>query len=524
MKLIIVPIAALLFLPFIGLILPMNPLVQSGVIELNSTSNLQHLWEYLLPSYLIETSKLMLGVTFGVLMLGIGNAWLVVNYEFPGKKVIELALIMPLAIPAYVMAYLFVDLLQFSGPIQTSIRMVFRSDSLWFFPEPRSLLGAILTFSLCLYPYVYLIMRTQFIERNSTLMEVSATLGYSQTQTFYKLALPMARPAIMAGIALVMMEVLADYGAVSYFGIQTLSTGIFKAWLSFGDRVSAIQLALGLCVVVIFLLSIEQMSRSKIRYAKNQKKSLKVIKLGWVNALFACVFSGGTVFLGFLLPVSLLLQSVYQIGFQVDASYLNWLSNSLLVSLTTTFISVLIAVGLAYLVRVNPSYFWLNRLLGFGYAIPGMVLGIGVLSLLEFLELAWWISTCLWILIYAYIVRFLASSIQSLEAGFSRISISIDESASLLGQTRYQILKRIHLPLLSRSITIGAIFVFLDVLKELPATMLLRPFNFDTLAMKIYQFAADERLSDLAQPSLTIVLVGLIPVFILTIFLEKNTK
>lgn len=277
MKFIIVPIATLLFLPFIGLILPLNPLEQSGVIELNSTSNLQHLWEFLLLSYLVETFKLMLGVTFGVLMLGVGNAWLVVNYQFPGKKVIELALIMPLAIPAYVMSYLLVDLLQFSGPIQTSIRMIFRSDSLWFFPEPRSLLGAILTFSLCLYPYVYLIMRTQFIERNSTLMEVSATLGYRQTQTFYKLALPMARPAIMAGIALVLMEVLADYGAVSYFGIQTFSTGIFKAWLSYGDRVTAIQLALGFCVVVIFILSIEHMSRSKIRYAKDRKKSLKEI-------------------------------------------------------------------------------------------------------------------------------------------------------------------------------------------------------------------------------------------------------
>jgi iron(III) transport system permease protein len=523
MKFIIVPIATLLFLPFIGLILPLNPLEQSGVIESNSTSHLQHLWEYLLPSYLMDTFKLMVGVTFGVLMLGVGNAWLVVNYQFPGKKVIELALIMPLAIPAYVMAYLLVDLLQFSGPIQTSIRMIFRSDSLWFFPEPRSLLGAILTFSLCLYPYVYLIMRTQFLERNSTLMEVSATLGYSQTQTFYKLALPMARPAIMAGIALVLMEVLADYGAVSYFGIQTFSTGIFKAWLSYGDRVTAIQLALGLCVVVIFILSIEHMSRSKIRYAKDRKKSLKVIKLGRINALFAFVFSGGTVFLGFLLPVLVLLQSIYTIGVQVDSRYFNWLSNSLLVSLITTFVSVSIAVGLAYLVRINPSYFWLNRLMGFGYALPGMILGIGILSLLEFFDLAWWITTSLWILIYAYIVRFLASSIQSIEAGFSRISISIDESASLLGQTKYQILKRIHLPLLSRSITIGAIFVFVDILKELPATMLLRPFNFDTLALKIYQFAADERLTELAQPSLTIVLVGLIPVFILTKLLEKNT-
>ena len=522
MKLIIVPIAALLFLPFIGWVLPLNPLEQSGVIELNSTSNLRHLWDFLLASYLMETFKLMLGVTFGVLMLGVGNAWLVVNYQFPGKKVIELALILPLAIPAYVMAYLLVDLLQFSGPIQTSIRMIFRSDSLWFFPEPRSLLGAILTFSLCLYPYVYLIMRTQFIERNSTLMEVSATLGYSQTQTFYKLALPMARPAIMAGIALVLMEVLADYGAVSYFGIQTLSTGIFKAWLSYGDRVTAIQLALGLCFVVIFILSIEHISRSKIRYARDRKKSLKVIKLGWINALLTVIFSGGTVLLGFILPVFLLLQSVYQLGLKVDFRYLNGLTNSLIVSTITTFICVSIAVGFTYIVRINPSYFLFNRLLGFGYALPGMVLGIGILCLLEFLDLAWWITTSLWVLIYSYMVRFLASSIQSLEVGFSRISNSIDESASLLGQTKCQILKKIHLPLLSRSITIGAIFVFVDVMKELPATMLLRPFNFETLAIQVYQFAADERLDELAFPSLCIVTAGLIPVYILTKLMPKT--
>jgi iron(III) transport system permease protein len=355
-------------------------------------------------------------------------------------------------------------------------------------------------------------------------MEVSATLGYSQTQTFYKLALPMARPAIMAGIALVMMEVLADYGAVSYFGIQTFSTGIFKAWLSYGDRVTAIQLALGLCVVVIFILSIEQMSRSKIRYAKNQKNSLKVIKLGRINALLAVIFSGGTVLLGFILPVFLLLQSVYQLGLKVDSRYLNGLTNSLAVSTITTIICVSIAVGITYLARINPRYFLLNRLLGFGYAIPGMVLGIGILLVLEFLDSAWWITTSFWILIYAYIVRFLASSIQTIEAGFSRISISIDESAALLGQKKYQILKRIHIPLLNRSITISAIFVFLDILKELPATMLLRPFNFDTLAMKIHQFATDERLPELAQPSLTIVLVGLMPVFILIKLLEKNTK
>jgi len=518
-----VTIALLLFLPLIGLLVQLNPFIESGGINANNMGNLFHLWEYLLPRYMIDTLVLLMGVSLGVVVLGVGNAWLVVNYQFPGKKVIEFALIAPMAIPAYLMAYLMVDLLQFSGTFQTSLRILLGLDSLWFLPDPRSLVGAMGTFTFCFYPYVYLITRSQFMEHSSLLMDASKAMGYSPVKTFYKLALPLARPSIVAGMALVWMEVLADYGAVSYFGVHTLSTGIFKAWLSFGDRVTAIQLALSLFIFITLIFFIEQMSRSNIRYANQTRGPYQVKKLTGIYALLAFVITGGTVLIGFALPVILLLQSVYQQGFQIDGPYLNWLRNSLLISVITAFISVGLAINFAYVVRIKQRLFWANRLLGFGYAIPGAVMAIGILSFLEVFDLAWWMSTSIWILIYAYVVRFLASSIYSIEAGLLRITVSIDQSAAILGLTKYQILKKIHLPLLSRSVGIAGIFVFVDVMKELPATMLLRPFNYDTLAIKIYQLASDERLIELALPALTIVIVGLIPVVLLTQVMEHSS-
>ena len=524
MNRILVAIAILLFLPLLGLISQLIPLEGSGVIIGISNDNFSHLWEYLLRSYIIDTFKLMVGVSLGVLMLGVGNAWVVVNYQFPGRKFIEFFLIAPLAVPSYVMAYLFVDLLQYSGPIQTNFRIFLGVDSLWFFPDPRSMMGAIWTFSFCFYPYVYLITRSQFIEHSSRLMEVAESLGYSQKKSFFRLALPIARPAIIAGMALVLMEVLADYGAVSYFGVHTISTGIFKAWLSLGDRVTAIELAFGILLIVIVLFSIEQMSRSNIRYGTHRRSPRLLKQLDGIYAILGVGFTGGTVLIGFVLPFVLLLQSVYENGFQVDPNYLHWLKNSLLISSITAFISVMLAVGFTYAVRAKKDQSWLNKLLGFGYAIPGTVIALGILSFLELFQLAWWISTSIWVLIYANVIRFLASSINSLEAGFSRVTYAMDETAALLGLTKIQILKRVHTPLLKRSIGIAFIFVFVDAMKELPATMLLRPFNFDTLAIKIYQLAADERLIELGLPALTMVILGLIPVMFLSKAIDEKSQ
>ncbi|QWE08174.1 ABC transporter permease [Polynucleobacter ibericus] len=521
MKPIVVPLAVFLFLPLFGLVAPF--LFPAGVgVDVLATSTLSHLWNYVLGGYIASTLVLIFGVGVGVFILGVGNAWIIASYDFPGKKIFEWALILPLAVPTYVMAYLFVDLLQFSGPIQTVIRTLLGVDTLWFFPDPRSMAGAIWSFSFCLFPYVYLITRTAFIERSRRLIEVSETLGYSPWQGFINLVLPMARPAIFAGMALALMEVLADFGAVSYFGVQTFATGIFKAWLSFGDRLAAVQLALGLLSFILLIFFIEQSSRSKLRYASSSQAKSVTKRLSGKKASLAFIFCGGTLLCGFLLPAFALLQLLYQQGLNVDIRYFGWLTNSLSVSFITAVISVALAIFFAYSVRVHSKLHWVNRLLSFGYALPGAVLAIGILSFLEIFQLAWWMSASLLVLVYAYLVRFLSSSLQSVEAGLSRITPSMDGSAALLGLSKPQILRRVHIPLLKRSLMTAGLFVFVDVMKELPATLLLRPFNFDTLAVATYQLAADERLAELALPSLTIVLAGLIPVLLLSRVIAKS--
>ncbi|MGV0981294.1 MAG: ABC transporter permease [Polynucleobacter sp.] len=518
MNRIVVPLALLLFLPLFGLaapfLFPGSDLLASGTLS--------HLWNFVLGGYIASTLVLILGVGVGVFILGVGNAWIIASYDFPGKKIFEWALILPLAVPTYVMAYLFVDLLQFSGPIQSGLRSMLGMESLWFFPDPRSLSGAIWSFSFCLFPYVYLITRTAFLERSGRLIEVSETLGYSPLQGFMKLVLPMARPAIFAGMALALMEVLADFGAVSYFGVQTFATGIFKAWLSFGDRVAAVQLALGLLSFVLLIFFIEQSSRSKLRYASSSRGKTLAKPLRGKKGFFAFAFCGATLLCGFLLPAFALVQLLFKQGLTIDIRYLDWLSNSLSVSVLTAVISVVLAVFFAYSVRMNARLSWVNRLLGFGYALPGAVLAIGILSFLEIFQLAWWMSASMLVLVYAYLVRFLSSSLQSVEAGLARITPSMDASAALLGLSKGQILRRVHVPLLKRSLITAGLFVFVDVMKELPATLLLRPFNFDTLAVATYQLAADERLAELALPSLTIVLVGLFPVLLLSRVISKS--
>jgi iron(III) transport system permease protein len=332
----------------------------------------------------------------------------------------------------------------------------------------------------------------------------------------------MARPAIFAGMALALMEVLADFGAVSYFGVQTFATGIFKAWLSFGDRLAAVQLALGLLGFVLLIFYVEQSSRSKLRYSSSSQSKSVTKRLYGKKAFFAFAFCAATILCGFLLPAFALLQLLFEQGLSVDIRYFDWLINSLSVSLFTAVISVALAIFFAYSVRINSQLIWVNRLLSFGYALPGAILAIGILSFLEIFDIAWWMSASLLVLVYAYLVRFLSSSLQSIEAGLSRITPSMDGSAALLGLSKPQILRRVHIPLLKRSLLTAGLFVFVDVMKELPATLLLRPFNFDTLAVAAYQLAADERLAELALPSLTIVLVGLFPVLLLSRVISKS--
>lgn len=513
-------LALILGLPILGLILATllgqpSPVLSDGAV---TESTLLHLWNYVLADYIVTTIALCFGVGIGVFILGVGNAWLVANYQFPGKAIFEWALILPLAVPAYVMAYLFVDFLQHSGPLQTMLRD--ELGFIWPLPDPRSLGGAIWTFSLCLYPYVYLVARTAFLDRSARFMEVAETLGYTSIQAFMKLVLPMARPAIFTGVALALMEVLADFGAVSYFGLQTFATGIFKAWLSFGDRSAAVHLSLMLLSFVLMVFYWERHNRARQRYVlTNTNTNLAIPKrLHGLQAIYAFLFSALTLLFAFILPMTILFALLSEQGLDIDPRYWAWLKNSLSLSAVTAILAGLCAFFLAYAARLSQSKTLqgINRLLTVGYALPGAVLGVGILSLLGLLDLAWLMSVSVTVLVYAYLIRFLSAGLQSIETGLTCITPAMDRTAALLGAKPLEMIWRIHLPLLRRSILTALLFVFVDVMKELPATLLLRPFNFDTLAVATYQLAADERLTELALPALSIVLVGLLPVLLLS--------
>jgi iron(III) transport system permease protein len=322
------------------------------------------------------------------------------------------------------------------------------------------------------------------------------------------------------------MEVLADFGAVSYFGLQTFATGIFKAWLSFGDRMAAVHLSLMLLTFVLLVFYWEQHNRSRQRYALGNTTSQGVIpkRLQGTHALYASCFCGLTLFFAFVLPMLILLHLLLSEGFTMDPRYFSWLKNSLGLAALTAIVAVICAVFLAYAVRLSQSQTLrsMNRVLTVGYALPGAVLGVGILSLMGLLDVAWFMSVSVGVLVYAYLIRFLSAGLQSIETGLTRITPAMDGTAALLGAKPWEMIRRIHLPLLRRSVLTALLFVFVDVMKELPATLLLRPFNLDTLAVATYQLAADERLAELALPALSIVLVGLLPVILLTRAISKG--
>jgi iron(III) transport system permease protein len=517
-------LAVSLIFPIIGLIIAII------LPDTTDSQNLTHLWGTVLGGYALTTFLLCVGVAICTFLLGVGSAWMVANYDFFGKSVYEWALILPLALPAYVMAYLYVDFLQFAGPAQTLLREVLGVERLNWFPEPRSLGGAILVLSLCLYPYVYLLSRASFIEKSPNLMNAAMTLGLSASGAFWKIALPLARPAIVAGLTLTLMEVVADYGAASYFGLQTFSTGIYRAWLSLGDKVAASQLAISLLVTVLLLVFLEQYSRRRMRFvgANQRAKNIILKKLSSSQQIIANVLCFIPLGFGFIFPLIMMLRLNWQVSgqaeHQLDARYFDWLWNTMSLSAGTALVAVCIGLVLAYSARVYKGRVqtWVNRLVSLGYALPGSVLAVGILLFLGYFDLAWLLTGSVLVLMYAYLVRFLSSSLQSIEAGLAKITPSMDASAVSLGLNYLQVLWEIHLPLLNRSLLTAGIFVFVDVMKELPATLMLRPFNFDTLAVITFQLASDERLAEAVIPAFTIVLAGLIPVFILSKSISKQ--
>ena len=483
-----------------------------------------------LPDYAWTSALLCLLVAVGVTLLGLGTAATVTLFDFRGRMAFEWLLLLPLAMPAYVVAYAYTDFLQFSGPLQGALRSAFGwQGALW--PDVRSVWGAALVFTLSLYPYVYLLARTALLERVASLMEAARLLGAPLSRRIREIALPLARPAVAAGVALALMETLADFGVSSYFGIQTFTAGIYKAWLAMDNRVAAAQLATVLLVAVLLLLQLEQRAERRMRFAQGRVSrqgtaESQPLRLCGARQWLAWGVCGVPVLLGFVLPVLILLRSL--LGSEVELPWTrfgDWAWNSLRLGGITAVLAVAVALALAFAVRQRATL-W-NRgviqVVGIGYAIPGAVVVVGLLLPVGWIQQVWpqssagaWITATSLGLVWAYMVRFGAVALQSVQSGYARIPTSLDDSSRMLGVTGWGLLRQVHAPLLRRTTLAALLLVFVDVMKELPATMVLRPFNSDTLAVVAYQLARDERLGEASLPSLALVLVGLMPVILLS--------
>jgi len=525
----------------IALILTIPIWVLASFIFEPSNDNWTHLVNTLLPDYILNSIYLMIGVTLGTLLLGVPTAWIVSHYRFVGSRWLHWALLLPLAIPAYISAYTYTGLLEFEGPLQSMLREEYGRQVSGWFPDIRSLWGAVVLFSLVLYPYVYLLSRSAFGSQSAQALEAARTLGAGPFKRFLRIAIPMARPAIIAGVTLALMETLADFGAVQHFGVDTFTTGIYRTWSGFDDTATAAQLSLVLLIFVGILIIIERWSRKQQRYfvsdshaGKTELRTLTGKKAAWAFAF--CLFP---VLVGFLIPSGQLLYwsfTTADSNWNTEFFSLAW--NSFYLAFITAMITVFIAVLLAYAKRLNPvqKVNYSVQLTHMGYAIPGTVMAIAVLIPFAWLDqhvadvmtnffnvnTGLILSGTLFILVFAYIVRFLAIALQSVDSGLQRIKPSMDDSAKTLGAPSWIIVRRIHLPLMHTSLIAALLLVFVEVLKELPTTLILRPFNFDTLSVRAYEMASDERLADAGLPALIIVLTGLIPVVLLSKIMGKQ--
>ncbi|MCK5663398.1 MAG: iron ABC transporter permease [Thiotrichaceae bacterium] len=501
-----------------------------------------HLAETVLSDYIINSLLLMLGVSFGTLSIGITTAWLTSLCEFPGRKLFQWALLLPLAMPAYIIAYTYTGMLDFSGPLQTILRDTFNWGARdYWFPEIRSIGGAMMMLSLVLYPYVYLLTRAAFLEQSSVTLEASRSLGMGPWKSFFAIALPMARPAIVTGLSLALMETLADFGTVEYFAVSTFTTGIFRTWFGLGDASAASQLASILLLFVFVLIVIERFSRRQARYHQHighqahAKRIQLSFKQGWL-AFTACLIP---LLLGFGLPFAQLSVWTFETAEEmINSDFYTLVFNSLSLAIITAILALLLALFMSYGQRLknSPVIHLMVRIASMGYAIPGTVIAIGIVIPFAWMDntLDDWsrsqfdfstgliLSGTLFALVFSYLVRFLAVSVGAVESSLGKIKPSMDDAARSMGYSPFQVLRKIHIPIMRGTLLTAVLLVFVDVLKELPATLILRPFNFNTLAVRAYELAADERLADASSAAIMIVLTGIIPVILLSLSITKN--
>lgn len=499
------------------------------------SDTVRQLLETVLPNYVWTTLFLVVAVSLGTLMIGTLSAWLVTMTQFPGSRWIEVALVLPLAFPAYVLAYAYTHILDHPGIVQTTLRNVtgWGPRDYWF-PEVRSPGGAAVMLILVLYPYVYLLARAAFLQQSATTFLAARTLGQSALGAFWKVSLPVTRPAIAGGMLLAVMETIADYGTVSYFGVQTFATGIYTSWFSMADRAAAAQLALCLLGFALLLATLERMQRGRARYHATGKRHERLDPIplkgwrSWAASLFCLIPVIG----GFAMPVLILGTMAFGSEQNLFSSrYLAFVQNSLTLAGVAAVVTVCAAVCVGFFQRLSPgpSATASAHLARLGYAVPGGVIAVGLMvpfaaidnGLDAWMRESFGVSTGLlftgsiWLLVIAYMVRFLAAALSAYEGGMSTMHSNIDAVARTLGQSPVRTLRRVHLPILRPSLLTALLIVFVDVMKELPATLIMRPFNFDTLAVQAHRLASDERLEGAAVPSLIIVAVGLLPVILI---------
>lgn len=513
------------------------PIVTVLGLALAPTDNIwPHLSRTVLPGSLKGTLLLAVGAGALSFLVGTAAAWLVTMYRFPGRELLDRLLVLPLAVPTYIVAYCYVELLDYAGPVQTGLRAYFGWTTIreYWFPQIRSLPGAIFIFTSVLYPYVYLTARASFAQQSICVLEVARTLGRTPFAAFIEVALPLARPAIAAGVALVVMECLNDLGAVQYLGVETLSASIYATWMQRSNLGGAAQISAVTLLFVVALLAAERKARggARVHHTTGRYRSIPFQDLsGWRGTAAAALLSLPFA-CGFVAPLGVILQNAVTHSAGTDiAGFVAAAGNSVLLAGMAALAAVIIALMLAYARRIAGNGFVRPavRLAGLGYAVPGTVLAIGLLFPLAaidnrvdaFLRDAIGVSTglvlsgSLFAVALAYVVRFLAVALGQIEAGLDRVSPSLDAAARSLGESAFSALWRVHLPLLAAPLGAAVLLVFVDCMKELPATLLLRPFNFETLATHVYGLAAMEQLEQAALSSLTIVSVGLVPVLLL---------
>ena len=525
----VIALAALLTSPILAVL---------GIALENSGDAWAHLASTVLGTYINQTFGLIIGVGAGVLIIGVGTAWLVTMFEFPGRSVLQWALLLPLAMPAYIAAYTYTDVLEFAGPVQTSLREMFgwqRPGDYWF-PEIRSLGGAVTFMSLVLYPYVYLLARSAFVEQSQNLWDAARGLGLGTWRCFMRVGLPLARPAIAVGVLLALMETLNDFGTVDYFAVQTLTVGVYRVWFGMNNAPAAAQLASMVLALVLVMATLERIARGRRRYqfSHNTPRRHPLARLRGVRGVLALLTCATPLTLGFVIPAGLMAASaVGSYGYAAGVDTLSLAFNSLAVASLAALVCLCGGLFLAYGARLSGTALVRSatRVASIGYTVPGVVLAVGVLIPAAALDNAidgfmrthfdtatgLIFSGTLYALIFACTVRFLALSFGSLEAGLTKITPNMDAAARSLGRRPGGVLARIHFPLLRGSLLTGVMLVFVDAMKELPMTLILRPFNFNTLATHVYEYASYEAFDQAVIAALAIVVTGLGPVIVLSL-------